>query len=188
VASFNAAGTQSTAQIVVASSGAAGQAPAAAPAGSCTPPPPPLAPLNTFPPFADTLAAAPTVTTPVIYGQYVGNDIFTTETAEPLSCNPPAGGGGALVGATGWLQFTPTTSGPLTASTTASMAVLLAVYSGPGTGATYANLVQVGCSSAPLVTTTISTAVPFTAVAGQTYYVQIGGLGGAIGNFNLSIQ
>jgi len=188
VGSFTAAGTQSTAQIIVASSATPGQAPAAPPIASCTPAPTPLTPVNTYPPFADTLAAAQTITVPVIYGQYLGNNGFTTDTNEPLSCNAPAGGGGALVGATGWLQFTPTTSGPLTASTQATMAAMLAVYSGPGTGATYASLVQVGCSSAPLVTTTISTAVPFTAVAGQAYYVQIGGLGGATGTFNLSIQ
>jgi hypothetical protein len=81
------------------------------------------------------------------------------------------------------LQFTPTTSGPLTASTAGSAsAAFVAVYSGPATGVAYASLVQVGCSSATRAATT------FTAVAGQTYFVQVGGFGGATGTVNLSIQ
>lgn len=97
----------------------------------------------------------------------------TVEPGEPLTC------GTASFGRTVWYAFTPTTAtGTMTVSTARSdFDTVVAVYTRSGGG----GLTQVGCNddfsqprSASLVTVQ--------ALAGTTYYIQVGGVGGVGGN------
>lgn len=194
VTGFNPTGSQWTAQIQVASTGANGLAPPApvlAPPDA-PPPPPPPPPLNLTPianPSADNLEDAPTVrTVPVLFNP-VSNETATTQTGERLSC--AAATGGAMVGNTRWLKLAVPSAlwgTSLTVSTSGSaipavVAVYRQVLGGDPSLGPFASLNPVACNDGG---GNGNASVSFTGGAG-TFVVQIGGYAGATGNISLSV-
>jgi hypothetical protein len=100
----------------------------------------------------------------------------TIEAGEPLAC------GGSPIGHTVWYRFTPASSGTMSANTyTSHFDTVLAVYR----GASLATLTQVTCNDDDGSGGYLSS-LQFTAFAGTTYYVQLGGWSASAGVFALN--
>jgi hypothetical protein len=92
----------------------------------------------------------------------------TTESSEVTSCS------GHPFGRTVWYTFAYPINSPITVTTVGStFDTVVSVYSGPASGATPASLSPVGCNDD--ANGTLLSSITFSAVAGQRYYVQIGG-------------
>ncbi len=112
---------------------------------------------------------------------YAQTNINTTAaTIETNEQSPNCGS----VGRTLWWRFTPATNMRVRAATTGSnYDTVLAAWTGTGLGA----LTQVACNDDSTGTGSPS-AFETDLVAGQTYYFQAGGFGGASGNLNFSLS
>ena len=129
------------------------------------------------PPFLASDSFAGAVVLPSVPYDVRGSTAgFTTEAGEP---QPTSG----ATGATGWYQFTPTTSGFYEFSLlNSNFDTTLAIYKQTGTG--LSGLVEVA-SNNDLVASQ-SHAYAYLS-AGQTYWIQIGGTGGATGVYELQV-
>jgi hypothetical protein len=122
--------------------------------------------------FADALVMPPLVDERVTFAA-------TTEPGEPLPCGS--------IGATVWYKWVPSASDRWQASTggyvfeASDFDTVLAVY----TGTTLATLNLIGCSDNASYLRSI---VAFDAVAGQTYYFQVGGNLGETGFLHLGVS
>ena len=129
------------------------------------------------PPFLASDSFAGAVVLPSVPYDVRGSTAgFTTEAGEP---QPTSG----ATGATGWYQFTPATSGFYEFSLlNSNFDTTLAIYKQTGTG--LSGLVEVA-SNNDLVASQ-SHAYAYLS-AGQTYWIQIGGTGGATGVYELQV-
>ncbi len=94
----------------------------------------------------------------------------TLETGEPRPCGS--------IGATVWYTYTPSTSGTKTADTVGSNHdTVVAVY----TGSTLTGLTNVGCND-DISGSDLDSRVSWSATAGVTYRIQVGGYSGATGS------
>jgi Ca2+-binding RTX toxin-like protein len=126
-------------------------------------------PARAAPPGNDTFAARTTVTT-LPFGETVGTDEATTESGEPdTDCGP--------MGKTLWYEFTPPTDMVLGANTSGSnFDTLTAVWIGSQVDA----LTPVACSD--------GSSTVFSADAGTSYLIQVGGWGGDAGLLSFRLR
>ena len=142
------------------------------------------APVTAAPPVAtgglptDAFAAAPVITAPTTVATF-SNAGFGREDGEPSPC--------AGIGSTVWFKIPAPASGVVTISTSgSSFDTVLAAYTGPATGATFASLANLTCvddtpgSSQALIRGPVA--------PGQTIYVQAGGYGSATGNLVITVS
>jgi hypothetical protein len=133
------------------------------------------------PPANDALSAALQVSEPLPYSDSQSVAAATLEAGESDI------GGCAPRDSTVWYSYTPAVSGSVSADILSSeMDTVLGVYSGPASGATLADLVDIDCSTGVLGEGPAEST--FIADAGTTYYFQIGGMEGQTGDlvFNLN--
>jgi Ca2+-binding RTX toxin-like protein len=101
----------------------------------------------------------------------------TTQTGEQLVCGP------ATMGATVWYSMTVSANSSVTVDTQgADFDTILAVYTGSSLG----SLSRVTCND-DIGGGDHTSSVNFSAVPGTTYWIQVGGYGGAAGLFNLNV-
>jgi subtilisin family serine protease len=114
--------------------------------------------------------SSPVAVTTVPYTQSKSTTGATLETSEPRPCGS--------IGGTVWYSYTPSTSGTKTADTMGSSHdTVLAVY----TGSSLTGLTLVGCND-DISTSDLDSRVSWTATAGVTYRIQVGGYNGATGS------
>jgi hypothetical protein len=124
------------------------------------------------PPANDSFANGVTIGT-LPYSSSPSTVCATTEGGEPSPC------GG--ISSTVWYRFTPSATQALTANTIgSSYDTVLAVYTGSGLG----SLSLVGCNDD---FSGLQSLVQFTATAGVTYQLQVGGFAGATGNLTFNV-
>jgi hypothetical protein len=165
------------------------QAPATTTVAPTTAAPTTVAPATVAPPTGgggtgpatDNLADAPAVTvrtgTPLRVGPQ-STAAATSEVGEPAPCGRIAN--------TVWVRFVAAETGTITATTFGSdYDTVLATYRGPAAGATFAGLAALGCNDD--ANGGSQSFVTFPVTAGETYYVQAGGFGGAKGNLTLNL-
>jgi hypothetical protein len=132
------------------------------------------------PPPNDSFATAARVAVPsTVTADTTG---ARTEPGEPLAV--PCGQGSAVLGATVWYALTPTTTGLVTIDTAGSnLDSVVAVYVGNAVD----RLTPVACNddSGP---GTLASRITFTATAGTTYRLQVGGFAGDFGNLAVSVS
>ncbi len=132
-------------------------------------------------PANSTLANATTLSTNV--GITGTNRNALSEPGEPAHAGQPAQ-------ASVWYRWTANLTGPVAFSTKgSSFDTVAAVYSGPATNPSFANLVPVASNDnavplSPSVPATFSR-VEFQAIAGTTYYVAVDGKNGASGSLSI---
>ena len=151
----------------------------AAPATTVAPAPitAPPAPVATGGTPTDSLAAAPLIGVPTQVTLPTAG--FGREDNEPQNC------GG--IGSTAWAKVTAPASGSLTVSTTgSSFDTVFAVFSGPPTGATFANLSFIGCIDDVPGSAQAAFTGPVT--PGATIYIQAGGYAASTGNLVFSVS
>ncbi|MFA5862037.1 MAG: S8 family serine peptidase [Candidatus Thermoplasmatota archaeon] len=108
--------------------------------------------------------------TSVPYSQSKSTSGATLETSEPRPCGS--------IGATVWYTYTPSTSGSKTTDTMGSgFDTVLAVY----TGSSLTGLTNVGCND-DISGSDLDSRVTWTATAGTTYRIQVGGYNSATGS------
>lgn len=114
----------------------------------------------------------------------------TTEQGEPQPCG--------LIERTVWYKWQPVSNYPVVKVDTveSDYNTVVAVYTGPppSPSTSFNDLQQVGCNddwpgTKRDVQSTVQSKVEFSATAGQTYYIQVGGFDGSVGNlvFRLTI-
>ena len=110
----------------------------------------------------------------------VNTSAATTESGEPTTVsNPVCDTHNGSLGRTVWYRYTPTATTTMTISTAGStFDTVVTVNTGPGLG----GLTRIACNDD--TPTTAQAQLTFTAAAGTTYYVQIGGYGGASGTLH----
>lgn len=101
----------------------------------------------------------------------------STEEGEPRPCG--------AIGKTVWYRLSPTSDVDLAADTllTTDMDTVLAVYS----GSTLDSLTLIQCND-DASTPVLHSEIQFTALAGQTYYIQLGGFNDTTGDFEFHVQ
>jgi PKD repeat protein len=125
-----------------------------------------------LPPANDDFARATPITA-VPFSDQVDTTAASVEPNEPT----PSCGYGQSAG-TVWYAFTPSTTGSYSASSPwGSFTTQVAAYTGTELG----NLASLGCQTSGQLLT-------FQANAGQTYYLQLGGIFGSRGTVNLSLD
>ena len=123
----------------------------------------------------DPFASAVTVST-FWYYTTGNNALDTTQAGEPLSC------GSATMGHTVWYKVVPAVTGVLYADTYGSgFDTVLALYE----GSTLGSLAQRACNDDYYG---LQSRIETTVFVGTTYYLQLGGYGGASGSFDLYID
>lgn len=128
-----------------------------------------IAPATCTGPTGNCFSSAVAITS-VPYTQSKSTSGATLETGEPRPCGS--------IGATVWYTYTPSTSGTKTADTVGSSHdTVLAVY----TGSSLTGLTNVGCND-DISTSDLDSRVSWTATAGVTYRIQVGGYNGATGS------
>jgi hypothetical protein len=107
----------------------------------------------------------------------------TTEPGEPLVVDPSCGAAGGALGRTVWYTLTPGAATTVTVDTFGSgFDTVVAVY----TGAALGSLTRIACNDD--VGGTVQSQISFTATAGTTYRLQVGGFNGAAGDLVVNVS
>jgi hypothetical protein len=127
------------------------------------------------PPGNDSFASAAQISEPLPFNDSLDTTEATTETDEPAPCGN--------IGATVWYVFTPTTDVALSAGTHQSdFDTVLAVH----TGTSLNSLSLVDCNNN--FGALLQSHVAFHALAGETYWFQVGGNNGATGALTFTLS
>lgn len=115
-----------------------------------------------------------------LYVYSYGYPLFTSGTTFDATLEPGEPQPCGAIGATIWFQIIPNTSGEFTASTSgSSFDTVLALYS----GTSLSSLTPLACNDD---TNGLTSYISAPVVAGQTYYLQLGGYGGRSGYYQMS--
>jgi PKD repeat protein len=123
------------------------------------------------PPANDSFGAATAVAS-LPFGELVETGGATNETNEPV----PACGFGLPTGSA-WYSFTPSETVSVSAAASAGFSTMVAAYTGPSIG----SLTSLGCRA-------FSGPLTIRAVAGTTYYFQVGGIFGGRGSLRFTLE